>query len=492
MALTNLKQGLVGIATEMGEQLVEDHPNRFDGYFILASAAKETSDFGVGLKMAVKALERCPSEEAELYRLAIMHATMCGDNDAAEHWVEQMGKQSSKMETLHQNPGIVEELLARYLERNSRFDEALPLIDAARAKGTSTWVCDMVKGRCLHGLKRIGEAVEVLTRLKDASNGPADERAQGAFSLAKLYDKQGDYDLAWQAAQDGHAVMNVKYRPSNLDAVVKADTEGFTPASLKMWQRPSTPGSEAIMICAMARSGTSLMEQILSMHSKVHPAGEAGASLTLHRRMQTLLDSYHPFPTCFIDMTQPEADRLQQMYFDIVRPNDPTKTHTTDKALGLFHRIGLLAILLPGAPLIDLRRHPLDNLLSCHLTQLVVAGHSYASNLEHLAHYWQTQNRVIAWGKEAFDLNWLEVSYEQLTHDQDTWTRRLVEHCGLEWEDACLNFHTSKRRVATISYDQVTKKMYTSSVERWRNYEKHLQPLIKALGRDLDEYDPGI
>ncbi len=168
----------------------------------------------------------------------------------------------------------------------------------------------------------MGDAVDVFTRLKDAAGGAKEDRAAGAFALAKLYDKQGDYDLAWQAAQDGHAIMNVTHRPSLLDDVVKADTEGFTPANLKMWQRPTMPGSEAIMICAMARSGTSLMEQILSMHSKVHPGGEAGASLTLHRRMQTLLDSYHPFPTCFIDMTQPEADRLQQMYFDIVRPED--------------------------------------------------------------------------------------------------------------------------------------------------------------------------
>jgi hypothetical protein len=91
-----------------------------------------------------------------------------------------------------------------------------------------------------------------------------------------------------------------------------------------------------------------------------------------------------------------------------------------------------------------------------------------------------------------FELDWLELSYEQLTHDQETWTRRLVEHAGLPWNDACLHFHKSDRRVATISYDQVTQKMYTSSVERWRNYEKQLAPLIKALGADAHNYDPGI
>ena len=491
VALRHLDQGLVGNAAEMGERLIENHPNRFDGYVVLAKVAKETSDFPVGLRMAIKAIERCPAKETELYRLAVMHATLSGDNAAAEYWLNEMSQHADKLTNIHQNPGIVEELHARYLERNSRFDEALSMIQESRRKGSNPCICNTIEGRCLHGLGRIGEAVDILNVAKDI-DGPLDDRCMAYFILAKIYDKEGEFDNAWQAAQDGHALLNASYDPSKLDEVVKQDTEGFTDANLKMWQRPSDPGAGAIMICAMARSGTSLLEQILSMHPKVHPAGESGGTLTLHRRMQTMLDSYHKYPTCFIDMTQPEADKLQRFYFDIVRPDDPSITHTTDKSLGMFHRLGLVSVLMPGASVICLRRHPLDNLLSCHMTQLALAGHVYASNLEHLAHFWKTKERVTAWSKERFDLHWLDLSYEQLTHDQEGWTRKLVDHCGLEWDDACLNFHRSKRRVATISHDQVTQKMYTSSVERWRNYEKHLQPLIKALGSDLDAYDSGI
>jgi len=492
LALKNLNQGLLGMASELGERLIDKHPRRFDGYFILARVAKETSDFGMGLRHAQRAMELSPTEEAELYRLKILHATMSGNNAVAEATLDQFDENAAKMAALKENAAAADELRARYYERNSRYDEAIEMIKVGRPKGLSPAVADMVEGRCLYGLKQFGEAIEILTRLKDTTGFPTEERAQGAFQLAKLYDKQGEYDRAWTAAQDGHAIMNVDYDPKKLDIVIREDTEGFTEANLAMWQRPSQPGSQAIFICALARSGTSLLEQILSMHPNIHPAGESGATLQLHRRLQTMLDSFHRFPTCFIDMTQPEADTLQQTYFDTVRPDDPTRTHTTDKSLGLFHRLGLVAVLFPGSRLINLRRHPLDNLLSCHMTQLVVAGHLYASNLEHLAHYWQTHDRILKWGREMFDLDWLDVSYEQLTHDQDTWTRRLVEHTGLEWNDACLEFHTSDRRVATISYDQVTQKMYTSSVERWRNYEKQLQPLIKALGKDIDSYDPGI
>jgi len=492
LALKYINQELIGMATEFGERLIKEHPRRFDGYYILARVAKETSDFGMGLKFAKKAFELSPTKEAELYRLVVLHATMSGDNETAEAMMDLFDKDGPNLASLSQNPAAPEELRGRYYERNSRFEEAMETVQHGRAKGISPAIADLVDGRCLYGLKRYGEAIDVLNRLCNTSTYPTEERAQGAFALAKLYDKQGDYSRAWDAAQQGHAIMNVTYDPKLLDEIVGQDTTGFTDANLAMWQRPTEGGSEAIFICAMARSGTSLMEQILSMHPQIHPAGESGASLQIHRRMQTVLDSYHRFPTCFIDMTQPEADKLQATYFETVRPDDPAKTHTTDKSLGLFHRLGLVAVLFPQSTVISLRRHPLDNLLSCHLTQLVVAGHTYASNLEHLAHYWKTQQRVLAWSKDRFDLKWLDISYEQLTHDQELWTRRLVEHTGLPWDDACLQFHKSDRRVATISYDQVTQKMYTSSVERWRNYEKQLQPLIKALGKDIDNYDSGI
>ncbi len=492
LALDHLNRGLMGMASEVGERLIDEHPRRFDGYFILARVAKETSDFGMGLKHAQKAMELSPTEEAELYRLTILHATMSGNNTIAEAMLQQFDKRADKMATLSKNPWAPKELRARYYERNSRFEEALEVIAEARRSGINPAIADTVEGRCLYGLKRFGDSVDVLTRLKDTAGYPTEERALGAFALSKLYDKQGDYDIAWNAAQDGHAIMNVSYNPKELDELIKQDTEGFTASNLAMWQRPTNSGSEAVFICALARSGTSLMEQILSMHPAVHPAGESGGTLQLHRRLQTVLDSFHRYPTCFIDMTQPEADQLQQTYFKTVRPDDPAKTHTTDKSLGLFHRLGLITVLFPGSRMIDLRRHPLDNLLSCHMTQLVVAGHTYASNLDHLAHYWKIQDRTLKWGKETFELDWLELSYEQLTHDQEAWTRRMVEHAGLPWNDACLQFHKSDRRVATISYDQVTQKMYTSSVERWRNYEKQLAPLIKALGKDVDNYDPGI
>ncbi|MCH2137163.1 MAG: sulfotransferase [Phycisphaerales bacterium] len=491
-AIKHLDHEMYGLATEEGERLVTEHPGRFDGWYVLARVAQDTAAFTQGLKYAKKALELSPIEEAELHRLVIVLATMSGDTVEAEAALDRMDRRADKIRALGAYPGAREELRARLYERCGRLEEGLEVIRRAGREGASHSIVALVEGRCLSRLGRTGEAIEVATRLMDDASASHVDRSHSAFLLSKIHDKAGEYDTAWAMAQRGHELFGAKFSRTKFDGVIDSDTTPFTKAKLNMWQRPSNSGSQAIMINAIARSGTSLLEQILSMHPSVYPGGESGTTLEFRRQMQSLLDSYHTYPTCFIDMTQQEADGLQEKYFQSILPDGAKETHTTDKALGLFHRLGLISVLFPGARIINLRRHPLDNLLSCYLTQLVTSGHSYCSNLEDLAHFWKTKERVSAWSKEMFELEWLDLSYEQLTHDQEGWTRRLIDHAGLPWDDACLQFHTSKRSVATISYEQVQKKMYTSSVERWRNYEKHLQPLIKALGKGLDEYDPGI
>jgi len=185
LAMKYINQGLLGMATEFGERLIDEHPRRFDGYYILARVAKETSDFGMGLKFAKKALELSPAEEAELYRLTVLHATMSGDNETAEHMLDLFDQRGPKMASLSQNLAAPDELRARYYERNSRFEEAIEALQRGRAKDISSAVADMVEGRCLYGLKQYGEAVDVLNRLCNTSTYPTEERAQRAFSLAK-------------------------------------------------------------------------------------------------------------------------------------------------------------------------------------------------------------------------------------------------------------------------------------------------------------------
>ena len=137
------------------------------------------------------------------------------------------------------------------------------------------------------------------------------------------------------------------------------------------------------------------------------------------------------------------------------------------------------------AKAIMLYRYPLDNCVSCYTTNLLASGHLYCSNLEHLADVWLARRKIMEKWFDRIELPLLELHYEGLVQNQEYETRRLIEFLGLDWDESCLEFYKSKFVARTISYDQVNRKMYTTSDGRWKNYEKHLGPLADRLSEYL-------
>jgi len=142
--------------------------------------------------------------------------------------------------------------------------------------------------------------------------------------------------------------------------------------------------------------------------------------------------------------------------------------------------LGFIALLFPGARVIHCVRDPLDTMLSCFF-QLFGRPHPYSHDLVALGTHYRHYQRLMTHWREVLDLDMLTVRYEDLVADQETVSRRMVAFLGLDWDPACLRFHTTRRSVNTASYDQVRQPMYTRSVARWRHYERHLGPLREAL-----------
>jgi hypothetical protein len=128
-----------------------------------------------------------------------------------------------------------------------------------------------------------------------------------------------------------------------------------------------------------------------------------------------------------------------------------------------------------------LHRHPLDNAVSCYTTNLVAAGHPYTNNLEHLGRVWVERKKMTDMWMEILSIPVMELHYENLVADQRGETERLIKFLDLPWAEDCMQFHKSKRVAKTLSYDQVNKKMYKTSTGRWKNYEKHLGPLMDVV-----------
>jgi len=154
-----------------------------------------------------------------------------------------------------------------------------------------------------------------------------------------------------------------------------------------------------------------------------------------------------------------------------------------DKLPMNFWHLGRISLLFPGAHVINMQRDPRDVCLSIYF-QRFDASMSFSTNLEELAEYYMTYKRVMEYWHTVLDMEILDVRYEDLVADQENVTRRMINFCGLEWDECCLSFFKSNRDVHTPSYDQVRLPMYSKSVGRWKHYRQELQPLITILDQD--------
>jgi len=307
-----------------------------------------------------------------------------------------------------------------------------------------------------------------------------DDKIQLEFALGKACDDAELYDDAFnyfhQGNQDKWAQLD--YDPSHYASFINSlmesfDTELFT--SLKQYgNRDASP----IFIVGMPRSGTTLIEQILSTHPDIHAGGELAILEPLFRKY------FH------VDTLNSEIHRagnemfheFGQQYVDELRKLDSEARHITDKMPHNFNYIGLIALALPNAKIIHCQRNPIDTCLSCYTT-LFTSEHPYSYNLEALGNHYLLYQKVMTYWQELLPDRMLSIQYEDVVADLESQTRRLAKHCGLPWSNIFLDFHHSKQPAKTASLDQVNKPIYNSSVQRWKHYERFLQPLLDVINQ---------
>ena len=235
-----------------------------------------------------------------------------------------------------------------------------------------------------------------------------------------------------------------------------------------------------IFIVGMPRSGTSLVEQILGAHPAVHGAGELPNLSRLVMSSRGQGDSVYPrwAPT----MNGQDCRAIGQAYLDSLPATATGHTRITDKWVDNFEHLGLIHACLPNAAIIHCQRDPRDVCLSCFAIRFS-ESQAYSYDLTELGRYWRAYDRLMDhWRQTLPPGRMLDVPYEAVVADVEGWARRLVAHCGLEWDDVCLRFHESRRQVRTASFAQVRRPIYADSVGRWRRFARHLGPLLEALG----------
>lgn len=308
-----------------------------------------------------------------------------------------------------------------------------------------------------------------------------DQRQLLHFSLGQLLDRLGRYDDAFRHYQLGNRMVKVDYIRKEHEELTDRLIATYSQGSLKSLPRSSLRDERPVFIIGMPRSGTSLVEQILASHPRVHGAGELNELSDLaYRYIPNVLNRKEPYPQCAALMTPEQIAACTQKYLARIQRLSRDADRITDKMPQNFLHLGLIAQLFPGARIIHCLRDPLDTALSIYF-QRFIERHSYAFDLENIGHYHIQYQRLMRHWKEVIDMPLLDVGYQELVSDFENTCRRMVAFLGLEWDDRCLQFHRSERRVATASHDQVRNPVYSSSLQRWKHYEQHLGPLIRVL-----------
>jgi len=314
-------------------------------------------------------------------------------------------------------------------------------------------------------------ALEMLLR----ANPGDDQNVELHFALGKAYDDLARYDEAFlhlKAGNDLHR-KRAAYDESSVLAFFDRIKVAFSQAAM----RTAGAGSRSdlpVFVVSMPRSGSTLVEQILASHPDIHGAGEL-------QFINDIVAEVPNYPAGAATLPAKALATLGRRYLDRVRPLAPGARRIIDKLPANFRHLGLIHLALPDAKIVHVRRDPMDTCFSCY-SKLFLSGLNFACDLGELGRYHRMYDMLMAhWRAVLPAASLLEVEYEKLIGDFERQARRIVEFTGLAWDPRCLDFSRTERAVRTLSQSQVRQPLFTSSIGRWRHYEKHLQPLKDAL-----------
>jgi tetratricopeptide (TPR) repeat protein len=315
---------------------------------------------------------------------------------------------------------------------------------------------------------------------------PPRDRISLHFINAALYDRDGNYTRAFQHYHAGNDLRQryFEQRGQAFDVErhrrqVNELIATFTPDYFRQAAVYGVASELPVFIVGMPRSGSSLVEQILASHPEVHGAGELRDIIELTAALPN--DPAHPagLSTRGARITPEWSRTLATRYLQRLAQLGGNAKRVADKLPENYLQLGIIHTLFPNARVIHCRRNALDVCWSCYTQNF--HGLSFTTRLEYLGDYYRQYEKIMAHWRTVLPRPMFEVEYEELVHNQEAVSRKLIAFCGLDWDDRCLAFHTTRRVVRTASKLQVRQPLYSHAVGRWRDYEPFLQPLIDAL-----------
>ena len=472
-----LQAGEPALARPMLEAAVSLAPDWIDTHYNLAVAHARLGDFDAAERACRAALELEPGSAAASHLMGAV-VTQAGRHEEALSWLTRSVAMAPNLATSRRDLGVVHlflgnlDLAREYLLAALELDPTCPQVLPILVELTAGDEAPAQRTRIRNIMRRMTEAAEQLN--------PA-QQIDLLYGLGRFYEQRGEAANAFAAYSRGARLRRaqIDFDSDESDARLASIAATFSPALFERLAGSGLTTDRPIFIVGMPRSGTTLVEQIISSHPQVQAAGESMAM------MDILIHSRGPngeiYPDWVPFMNAQDCRATAEAYLGGLPHLEAGKTRITDKRLENTEHLGLIHLALPNAPIIHCLRDPRDCLFSCFTTQFL-GGQPWSYDLAEIARYWRAQQALVShWRQVLPPGRFLTVSYEGLVGDLEGWSRRIIAHCGLEWDPACLQFHQSRRSVTSASAAQVRKPIYDSSIGRWKPFERQLEPLFRAL-----------
>ena len=382
---------------------------------------------------------------------------------------------------LHISAGHLQKTLGRRRDSEGSYKAALQM-DPGRAE--AYWSLADLKNYTFSD-----EEIAAMQGLLAKDKRERKNEAQLHFALGRAFEQRHNYEPAFAHYAEGNALRRLD-APFDIEAFERrsARIRAFFGEDFFGPRRGSgDPSSAPIFIVGLPRSGSTLIEQILASHSQVEGTMELPNVLNMVGQFDDLAPGRGGYPETVGGASAAQLAALGHRYLEETAALRSGRQHFTDKLPNNFSHIGLIHAILPRAIIIDARRHPMDACFST-FKQHFAEGQTFSYSLEDLGRYYRCYLALMDHWERVLPGRVLHVQYEELVREPERNIRRLLAHCGLPFEPACLSFHETRRAVRTASAEQVRQPLYSSGVGYWRNFEQQLEPLRAALGDALERF----
>jgi len=443
LAVVLRRQGKIDAAVEVFKAALDIDPRQESYYLAVADVYVKFKEEGLLLAWLEKALQQCPGSAALLVQMGEA-VKRTGKTELALTYFRKALKLAPKVSYIHQT--------LAHTKKFHEYDE-----DVA--------------------------AMEALFKSDDLSDA---DRGRLCFSLGKVYEDLADYNESFKYYAQGNDLIRSGYDYC-IDDDVRLFAEIRRVFNGQLFKRYAGSGyaSEApVFILGMPRSGSTLIEQMLAAHAQVYGAGELSLlANTVNRLWSENIDPQGLLYPAGIDAVSIEALRNAGEYYvnrALNFSDQDNVARITDKMPPNFLYIGLIKLILPNARIIHCRRDAMDTCFSCY-KHYFTGGHRYTFNLEELGEYYKLYQGLMDHWHQVLPGHILDIDYEALVEDQAGELKKILEFCGLPWDDHCMTFYESENTAITASSVQVKQPLYKSALGYWRHYENELAGLKKIL-----------